>query len=247
MVDKQPNKSDIRNARYYGQRGKGGVIGIKYEKVGKVTNQSDDDWKRFIRSTGKLTRTGQLLLQKTTEAYVYSVLGAQARTHWTIVGAGARSLQTQEIFAKIVQDTISQDDDSILVSNMRTAIKNTNVVTLISSKMIILKEPFPGFNNVLTLATKNMKFGKNDKVNFFEAKGNIEEESSEDPDMQKRSEEEESQNTQKSTTKLRTQKKTVIAELPSTATLPNDKHEEGLVAVFGAILTLGAIFTKFLI
>ena len=66
--------------------GKGGVLGIKYEQVSKVTNQSDVDWKKFIRPTGKLTRTVQLLLQKATEAYVYSVLGAQARTHWTIMG-----------------------------------------------------------------------------------------------------------------------------------------------------------------
>ena len=84
-------------------------MGIKYEQVSKVTNQSDDDdWKKFIRPTGKLTRTGQLLLQKATEAYVYSVLGAQARTHWTIVGAGARSLHTQEIFTKIVKDSVAQ-------------------------------------------------------------------------------------------------------------------------------------------
>ena len=133
--------------------------------MSQVTNQSDDDWIRFI-SQG-IRRTGQLLLQKTVESYVYSVLGAQARTHWKIVGAGARSLQTQEIFAKIVRDTIAQDDDSILVSNMRTAIKNTNVVLnlaispgiiLIPSEMIILKEPVPGYNNILTQATKEMSF-----------------------------------------------------------------------------------------
>ena len=75
-----------------------------------------------------MTRTGQLLLQKAAESYVYSILGAQARTHSTIVGEGARSLQTQEIFNKIVQDNIAQDDDSVGITNMRTAIKDTNVV-----------------------------------------------------------------------------------------------------------------------
>ena len=48
-------------------------------------------------------------------------------------------------------------------------------VILIPGKMIILKEPLPCYNNVLTLATKDMKFGKNDNVNFFETPGNIEE------------------------------------------------------------------------
>ena len=106
-LKKQPHPENIRNARYYGRGGKGGVLGIKYEQVSKVTNQSDDDWKKFIRPTsqssgggGNLTETGQLLSQKAVESYVYSVLGSQARTHWQIVGAGAISLQTQQIFAK---------------------------------------------------------------------------------------------------------------------------------------------------
>ena len=79
------------------------MIGIKYKQVAMVVNQSDNDWVRFVPPQSKLTRTGQLLLQKATKAYVYSVLGAQARTHWSIVGSSARSLQMQEIFAKIVR------------------------------------------------------------------------------------------------------------------------------------------------
>ena len=33
--------------------------------------------------------------------------------------------------------------------------------------MIILKEKVVGYNNVLTLATKDMKFGKNEDVNYI--------------------------------------------------------------------------------
>ena len=60
-----------------------------------------------------------------------------------------------------------QDDDSILVSNMKTAIKNTNVVLnmtispgviLISSEMLILKELIPGYHNVLTLSHQRNAF-----------------------------------------------------------------------------------------
>ena len=60
---------------------------------------------------------------------------------------------------------------------MRKAIKDTNVVLnmvispgiiLIPSNLIILKEMIPVYNNVLKLATKGMRFGKNDKVNYFE-------------------------------------------------------------------------------
>ena len=84
---------------------------------------------KFIKQDSDgLTKTGQLLLQKAAEAYVYCVLGAQAQTRWQIVGTGAKSLQTQEIFEKLMKDTIMQDDGTVSISNMRTAIKNTNVV-----------------------------------------------------------------------------------------------------------------------
>ena len=108
-------------------------------------------------------------------SYVYAVLGAQAKTRWPIVGEGAKSLQTQDVFHKIVEETIVENDVTILISNMRTAIKNTNVVLnmaispgmiLVPSNLIIQKEKISGYNNVLTLATDKMKFGMNAEVNY---------------------------------------------------------------------------------
>ena len=105
------------------------------------------------------------------------MLGAQAQTRWPIVLQGAKLLQTQEIFHRLVKDTITQDYPVKAVSDMRLAIKNTNVVLnmaitpgiiLIPSDMIILKERVAGYNNVLTLATKDMKFGVNKDINYVE-------------------------------------------------------------------------------
>ena len=105
------------------------------------------------------------------------MLGAQAQTRWSIVSHGAKSLQMQEIFHRLVKDTITQDDPVKAISDMRLAIKNTNVVLnmaitpgiiLIPSDMIILKEKVAGYNNVLTLATKDMKFGVNEGINYVE-------------------------------------------------------------------------------
>ena len=154
----------------------GGIRGIRYLYRTKIENRSENDWMSFLqkRSNG-FTRTGQLLLQEAVESYVYAVLGSQARTRFKIVGAGAKSLPTQQIFRTIVGDTVAQDDDSVLIANMRKAIRSTNVVldmtiipkvVLIPSSMIILNKPIPGYNNVLTTATKEMGFGKNDKINF---------------------------------------------------------------------------------
>ena len=108
------------------------------------------------------------------ESYVYSVLGSQAQTRWSIVGSGAKSLQRQDIFHRLVKDTSIQDDPVKSVSDMRNAIKDTNVILnlvvcsgiiLIPSDLMILKEKVAGYNNVLTLATKEMKFGINEDVN----------------------------------------------------------------------------------
>ena len=77
----------------------------------------------------------------------------------------------------MVKDTITQDDPVKAISDMRLAIKNTNVVLnmaitpgiiLIPSDMIILREKVAGYNNVLTLATKDMKFGVNKDIYYVE-------------------------------------------------------------------------------
>ncbi len=103
------------------------------------------------------------------------MLGAQASLRFPIVGEGAKSLQTQDKFRTIVKETIVQSDVTITISNMRAAIASTNVVLnmaispgmiLVPSDLIIQKEKIPGYNNVLTLATDKMKFGKNTGVNY---------------------------------------------------------------------------------
>ena len=127
------------------------------------------------------TKTGRVLLEEAIQSYVYSVLGSQARKRHKIVGESGASLETQRVFHTIVRDTIAEDDDSVLSSNMRQAISSTNVVldmtitplvSLVPSEMIILNKPIPGYSNTLLTATKKMGFGKNDKINLggFEKK-----------------------------------------------------------------------------
>ena len=85
-----------------------GVLGIEYEEVDLVANKSNDDWMTLIKGDSEgLTKTGQKLFQLAVESYVYSMLGAQAQTRWPIVRQGAKSLQTQDIFHRLVKDTIT--------------------------------------------------------------------------------------------------------------------------------------------
>ena len=120
-----PNRHNIRNYRYRMSKNHTGVLGIDYQEVSKVENNSDTDWMCFIKEDSDgLTKTGQKLFQLSLESYVYSVLGAQAQTRWPIVGQGAKSLQTQEIFHRLVKDTITQENPVKSISDMRTAIKD---------------------------------------------------------------------------------------------------------------------------
>ena len=141
---------------------------------------SGTDYRSFIafHSEG-LTEIGQKLFQESLESFNYCVLGAEARTRWSIVGKGAKSSQTQDVFRKIVEDTIVQNDTTVLISNMRTSIQATNVVLnlavvpnviLMPSNFVILDKKIEGYNNVLTTATEEMSFGVNKDVNYSKPK-----------------------------------------------------------------------------
>ena len=174
-LSERPKEEKVRNYRY-SKNSKGYITGITYQKVTGQSPNDINDYKMFIATTTNgLTKIGQKLLQQSIESYVYAVLGAQAKTRWSIVGEGAKSLQTQEVFRTIVKGTIAQSDVMVTLSNMRTAIASTNVVLnmaispgmiLVPSNLIIQKEKIPGYNNVLTLATDKMKFGKSTDVNY---------------------------------------------------------------------------------
>ena len=174
-LSEQKDRHKIGNYRY-SKNARGTVTGIAYEKITGQSPKSADDYKMFVATkTDGLTKLGQKLLQQSVESYVYAVLGAQASLRFPIVGEGAKSLQTQDKFRTIVKETIAQSDVSVTISNMRTAIANTNVVLnmaispgmiLVPSDLIIQKEKIPGYNNVLTLVTDKMKFGKNTGVNY---------------------------------------------------------------------------------
>ena len=137
---------------------------------------SGTDYRSFIayESSG-LTTIGQQLFQESLESFNYSVLGAEARTRWSIVGKGAKSSQTQDVFKKIVADTIIQSDTTVSISNMRASIQATNVVLnlavvpnviLMPSNFVILDKKIEGYNNILTTATEEMSFGINKNVNY---------------------------------------------------------------------------------
>ena len=119
-----------------------------------------------------------MLLQESIEAFVYCVLGAQSRTRWPIVGGSisAKNLQTQVVFRQVLEDTIVIVYEQKTLDNMRGSIIATNVVLnlaitpgllLLPSRMVILKEPIPGYSNILRTAKgSKVVFGVNDSLNY---------------------------------------------------------------------------------
>ncbi len=174
-LSEQKHRDKLRNYKYH-KNPRGVIIGISYEKISPDSSPNNiSDYKKFIATTTDgLTKIGQKLLQQSIESYVYTVLGAQAKTRWPIVGEGAKSIQTQDVFHTIVRETIVQSNVTITISNMRTAIVSTNVVLnmAISPGMILVpsdliqKMKIPGYNNIITLTTDKMKFGKNTDINY---------------------------------------------------------------------------------
>ena len=137
---------------------------------------SKNDYLSFIadKSNG-FTKLGVELLQESIESFVYAMLGSQANTRWSIEGDSPKALQTQRNFRTIVNDTILQSGSVVAISNMRKAVRDTNVILntaispgliLIPSNFVILKSPIPGYNNLLQTAKGNVKFGFNPKVNY---------------------------------------------------------------------------------
>ena len=115
---------------------------------------SNKDYLSLIAyNSNGLTSVGRKLFQESIESYVYCVLGAQAKTRWSIVNMGAKSSQTQDVFHQLANDTIVQSDPTVTITNMRAAIRDTNVVLnmaitpgviLIPSSMIILSKIIAG-------------------------------------------------------------------------------------------------------
>ena len=156
----------------------GGQIAYSYEVIDWKSTLPANPEKQFVRfirpKSNGLNSLGQTFLVESIEAFISCILGSQANSRFAIVGLGGRSLPTQEIFHKLVGSTIVQNDNTIMLSNYRTAIKDTNVILnhnispgllIIPSELTILKEPIPGYNNAITTSTQSMRFGTNQNLN----------------------------------------------------------------------------------
>ena len=171
-LNKRYGRGKWRNLRSTGRY----ASGYTFEVVnGYVPAGPENQFKRFIRpKSNGLNSLGQTFLMQSIEAFIYSILGAQANSHFSIVNQGGRSYQTQTIFRQLVNSTIVQNDQTIMLNNYRTAIKDTYAILnqnispgllIIPSSLIILDKPIPGYNNTVRISDLSMRFGTNKDLN----------------------------------------------------------------------------------
>ena len=121
-----------------------------------------------------LQKTGIQYINESIEAFIYFILGSQARTQQYIYSNRAIALETQQEFCSIVEDSVLNYNTSTWINNMNRTITDTNIILnlaispslwLMSNNLIIIKNPIKGFNNKLQVATINMNFGVNENLN----------------------------------------------------------------------------------
>ena len=134
-------------------------IGYSYQVINETLPVNPEkQFVRFMRENSDgLNSLGQTFLVQSIEAFVYSILGAQADGRFSIVNQSGKSLQTQQIFHQLVKSSIVQNDNTITINNFRTSIKDTN--------QILNQNISPGYYNAITTSTQTMRFGVNQNLN----------------------------------------------------------------------------------
>ena len=129
----------------------------------------------FIPESGHgLTKAGLGRINRSVEAFVYCILGAQVNTRNSIVGNGGGAIETQNEFKALFESSVKVNDISKSVQNYQKSVQETKLrldlavapgVWLIPSNLIINTESVVGYNNSLKIATEDMTFGVNNSIN----------------------------------------------------------------------------------
>ena len=108
----------LENLRVHNSK-HGGQIGYSYQVINETLPViPEKQFVRFIRpKSDGINSLGQTFFVQSIEAFIYSVLGTQANSRFSIVNQGGQSLQTQEIFHKLVGSTIVQNNNTIMIIN----------------------------------------------------------------------------------------------------------------------------------
>ena len=129
----------------------------------------------FVPSGGiGLTRRGMGRINRSLEAFVYCVLGAQVNIRSGIVGNSGGAVEAQQEMLKLFESAVIEEDLSTSVQRYQLAVQEAKLrldlaiapgIWLMPSNLVINTESIVGYNNELQKASEDMQFGVNVGVN----------------------------------------------------------------------------------
>ena len=153
--------------------------GATARKGNKIYNIHNLDGKKqyswFVPSSGAgLTRRGMGRINRSLEAFVYCVLGAQVNIRSGIVGDSGGAVEAQQEMQKLFESAVIEENLATSVQRYQLAVQEAKLrldlafapgIWLMSSNLVINTESIVGYNNELQKATDGMQFGVNVGVN----------------------------------------------------------------------------------
>ena len=198
----------------------------------KNDDSADQAFWYLLQQSYGLTTPGMGRLNRSIEAFVYCVLGAQVNMRSSIVGGGGIAQEVRQELTQLFEKAVIEEDLSDSVQRYQEAIENSRVkldfavtpgVWLLPSNLEINLTSKVGYNNFLLKATSKMKLGVNN-VNRLPA-GDA---------------------TPSPTTPTKEEQKKIADPKPATSAAPSgiaEAHQDTLVAI--AIVVAGAAWWAF--
>ena len=152
-----------------GDDGKGNLISL----IRNDDAKAQYSW--FVPSSGfGLTRRGMGRINRSLEAFVYCVLGAQVNIRSGIVGNSGGAVEAQQEMLKLFESAVIEEDLATSVQRYQLAVQESKLrldlaiapgIWLMPSNLVINTESIVGYNNELQKASDGMQFGVNVGVN----------------------------------------------------------------------------------
>ena len=136
----------------------------------KNDDSADQAFWYLLQQSYGLTTPGMGTLNRSIEAFVYCVLGAQVNMRSSIVGGGGIAQEVRQELTQLFEKAVIEEDLSDSVQRYQEAIENSRVkldfavtpgVWLLPSNLEINLTSKVGYNNFLLKATSKMKLGVN--------------------------------------------------------------------------------------
>ena len=153
--------------------------GTTARKGNRIFNIHNLDGKKqyswFVPSSGVgLTRRGMGRINRSLEAFVYYVLGAQVNIRSGIVGNSGGAVEAQQEMLKLFESAVIEENLATSVQRYQLAVQEAKLrldlaiapgIWLMPSNLVINTESIVGYNNELQKASDGMQFGVNVGVN----------------------------------------------------------------------------------